>query len=81
MRVFNDDKVSSVVVELLSILPLDVYSNSSGLQLNDWEDALAYKYTIAVDATRTCKNLMKYSLKMTAKSQHSAAHGTEWYAA
>ena len=40
--IFNDDKGSPVVVELFFILLLDVYSSSSGLQLIDGAQALAY---------------------------------------
>ena len=42
LYIFNDDKGSPVVVELFFILLLDVYSSSSGLQLIDWAQALAY---------------------------------------
>ena len=42
LYIFNDDKGSPVVVELFFILLLDVYSSSSGLQLIDWAEALAY---------------------------------------
>ena len=42
LYIFNDDKGSPVIVELFFILLLDVYSSSSGLQLIDWAEALAY---------------------------------------
>ena len=42
LYIFNDDKGSPVVVELFFILLLDVYSSSSGSQLIDWAQALAY---------------------------------------
>ena len=42
LYIFNDDKGSPVVVELFFVLLLDVYSSSSGLQLIDWAQALAY---------------------------------------
>ena len=42
LYIFNDDKGSPVVVELFFILLLDVYSSSSGSQLIDWAEALAY---------------------------------------
>ena len=42
LDIFNDDKGSPAVVELFFILFLDVYSSSSGLQLIDWTQALAY---------------------------------------
>ena len=42
LYIFNDDKGSPVIVELFFILLLDVYSSSSGSQLIDWAEALAY---------------------------------------